>query len=393
MRREVLKPIPRMLLGALLASAAFAPAVRAEDPPPQVAPEDLKKVEEIMEKTKGMGPWERQYQVIEQATDRFFESQKWNSEPDHFTRDLMREVSRIPPWQPIQRQEAFLNGVQTRLQLTHDQRNKLNSEMHREAMMLTLKYFKDAAPVALEIARTRAADQPFTAEQVQSWTTRLGPMMEESLQAIERVGEKLEKTMTPDQRDRLNEDLRAFRRRHQDVERLMKRWQAGKWSPADWGLQDDPIHASAIAQHDAENHQRDALVRAAQTKRMPEEMRIALDESAWDQYVKWFCATYDCTELQRGQADTILKSSKREAIAYHSARRDLIEKAQTRIRAAASPEAAKKAVADLAALQKPIGDIFERLKKRLHEEVLTTRQRALIAPPATAQKPSDDPKP
>jgi hypothetical protein len=341
-----------------------------------ISKDQLDQAREVMETTKAMG-WDRQYQFIDQATDQMFVQQGWNSEPDQFSRNVLREVGQIPPWQPRQREEAFMNAVQTRLSLSQDQRSMLNKDMQREGMMLAVRHFKEVLPVALEVAKTRAADEPFTAEQVQRWSSALQPIMDESLQTVERVSKKLEKTMTEEQRKKLRADMDALVKRHHDVEKLMVKWQKGEWSPKDWGLQNDPVHAAAMAQIAA--GEQSGI--GPDGKPLVDDSRVGQNENEWDKYVKQFCEKYECDAAQRTKADAILKSSKREAIAYRDSRREIVKQYEAIMKsptesAARKAEAATELSKDLA----PIGAIFKRMKDRLYADILTTQQRMKFPP-------------
>lgn len=364
-------------------------AAVAQDRRP-VSEDELKKTEQTMlEEAQRIGPWENQIPIIEDATDNIFRQQGWTAPEDAWARQVMSEVSRIPPWKPVERQEVFLNSVQSRWNLSHDQRNQLNASVQREAMALAFKHFKDMAPVALDIMRARANGEPFTPEQVQQWAAKLKPVMDDGAQMVQRVTQQLERTMTEDQRKLLQADVDAFLRRNNDVQRLVQKWQAGKWEPSDWGLQNDPIHAPVMHQYVARDAERNALVERAQANKPLDEKRIAVNESEWDRYVKWFCDTYACDDRQRTQVEAILKSSKNEAINRRSARQAEIEQLEKLILSTTNPQAKAAHQADLDRYLAPINEIFERMKKRLHEEVLTSQQRARFSPPIvqTPQKP------
>jgi hypothetical protein len=360
----------------LIYAAVISTAFGQDDP--AVTPEQIKQAEEVMKKTQDMGPWENQTQVIEDATDKIFEQQGWNSESDQFTRTVMRDISKIPPWKPVERQEVFLDAFSERFGLTHDQRTQFGNDLQREGMTLTIKHFKDIIPVALDAAQTRAKQEPFTAEQVQEWSYRLKPLMDDGLDSVQRVANRLEKTMTPEQRDKLRTDMQSFIRRHHDVDKMMDNWKAGKWTPSDFGLQNDPIHAGAMAAVAADSAVKNELVATAELRSPPDEKKIASDESAWDKYVKWFCRTYQCTPTQRGQAESILKNAKSEAIRYRSSRRERIEKAQRAVATAMSLERRTAANTELENQLKPISERFEQMKKSLYEGLLTTQQRQLL---------------
>jgi len=339
--------------------------------------EKLKEAEDIVKTTKAMG-WDRQQQMMEQATDEMFRQNGWNSEPDQFARNLLRDVGQIPPWQARERQEIFLNGLQGRLSLTHDQRILLNNEMQRETMAMMGRHFKDIVPVVLEVAKTRASDQPFTPEQVQRWSTSLEPIMGDSLETVKKLTQRLERTMTEEQRRILKQDMDALLKRHRDVEKMVVKWKRGEWSPADWGLQNDPIHAGVmqeIAQRSGAN---------ASTDQNWKDPSFANNESEWERYVRWFCDYFECDASQRTKSNAILKTAKQEAIRYRESRRDVIAQYEARIVAEKNPAAKSTLTAELNKNLAPIGDMFQRMKDRLASDVLTSAQRTRLPQTATA---------
>lgn len=370
---------------ALAIWAAVLPLRGQEPRPLPLPPDQLKQANEVMEAAKKIGPWESQTQVLEEATDHFFLQQNWNSEPDQFARQLMRDVGRIAPWNPHERQDVFLNAVQERLKLTHDQRSQLDNSFRQETMTFAMKHFKDVVPIMLDVAKARANNDPFTPEQVQDWSNRLRPMMDEGMQVIQRVSSRLEKTMTAEQRELLQADMRAFVRRHEDSKKLVEKWAAGGWSPADWGLQNDPVHAGAMAEHRAREAEKNALVEAKRGTQMPDEKTASMDESAWDKYVKWFCSAYQCDERQRVQADAILKKSKKDAIAYREHKKDLIAQWERRI--AGEKDASKLGAAqtELQRLLAPITQTYDRMKRQL-ASLLTGAQRQKFGDPLAAEQ-------
>ncbi|MBN2559806.1 MAG: hypothetical protein JXQ75_02610 [Phycisphaerae bacterium] len=358
---------------------------------PKVSPGQIKQMKQLEDHAGGLGSWDRQYLAIEDAVDNVFQQQGWNSEPDQYARSLMRDVGRISPWKPQERTKAFMDGVQVRYGLTHDQRTSFEKDIHRESIRVAVKHLGTTLPIAIEAIQTRSSNQPFTAEQVQRWSQKLSPLMDESLQTVERVVGRLEKTMTQEQREILEADMKALRKRHSDMEKMVEKWQAGNWDPRDWGLQNDPIHAGAMADILALEEEKDARVEAAQLKDTLDEEQIATDESTWDKYVRWFCDKYECTDAQRTQAAGILKGSKTEAITFRNARSDLIDKCE-RLSQSAETEALRNYYAQqLDKELAPIAEVFGRLKARLHEQVLTTEQRAKFAtrPPEEATAPPE----
>jgi hypothetical protein len=372
-----------ILVGCL---AAWAPAGVWADEPPKVSAQQIKQLGQLEETAEKLGVWEQQYPLLEDATDNIFRQHGWDSEADQYARSLVRDVGRISPFKPHERAKAFLDSLQVRYGLTHDQRTVLYNNMQQETMKVTMKHLKSTLPIAMEIIRTRASQEPFTAQQVQRWSRIMKPLMDDSLGAVQDVVERLGKTMTREQRARLDGDMKALLGRHHDMEKMVAEWQAGNWNPTHWGLQNDPLHAGAMADYLAAEAEKNARVETAKLKKDLDEDKIATDESTWDLYVRQFCSRYGCTDAQRTQADSILKSSKKEAFDYRNARRPLIEKYERLSKTAEKAEERAQGAAQLERLLAHIGAIFERMKDRLHLQVLTTEQRMKFAaqPPAKA---------
>ncbi len=385
---------------AASATAMALCAASLAQPLPTPGPEDLERVRQIQKDAETIGSWDQQYLVIERAADNMFQQQGWSSESDQYARSLMRDIGRIPPWKPRERQEAFMGALQSRYALTEEQRSSLNSEIQREAMMVTAKNFREVLPVAMEVVQTRAKGEPFTPEQVQRWTKALKPMMADSLASMQRVTDNMKKGMGPDQRSLLEADVEALTKRHRDVEKMMVRWEAGQWNPTDWGLQDDPIHYSEAARHAAGEAEKNALVQQAVDGRQSvSEAAAATDESEWDRYVRQFCDKFGCSDSQRASAQGILKNCKQEATAFRNARRERIAQIEKLIQTADTPEKRKAQQDEMQRQLAPIGEIFNRMKDRLYEQVLTTEQRkkfpseipARAAPPPQAARPTPPP--
>jgi hypothetical protein len=358
--------------------------------PPQVTPQEIEQMQEVQKNADLIGPWDGQYMVIDQATTNVFQQQGWSSEPDNYARQLMQDVGRIPPWKPQERQEAFMSALQGRYNLTPDQRSSMDSQIQREAIMVGAKHFKEILPMAMEVVKTRAAGEPFTAEQVQRWSKAIKPIMTDSIESMQRVTGNLKKTMTPEQQRQLDADVEALVKRHRDVEKMVTRWETGGWNPTDWGLQDDPIHAAAMAQYRAQDAEKDGLVAAATASKTAMDSVRPTEESDWDLYVRLFCAKYECTDVQRTTAQGILKSSKQEAASIRNARRDQIAKCDELMRKADTPEKRKAQQDELQRVLLPIAEIFNRMKSRLWEQILTTEQRKKGPPegPAQARPPT-----
>ncbi|MBX3394057.1 MAG: hypothetical protein KF841_01690 [Phycisphaerae bacterium] len=344
------------------------------DSPPADA---LRQISELQEKTKNIS-WDQEAQFLHQAHANIFKANGWTSEPDQFALDLLHQITNVTPWNPKQREELFLNGVQTRLGLTADQRQLIADQMRQESMQFGMKHFRTMFPIVMEAIQTRLEQKPYTPEQVQKWSRDLRPVMDDAIATLQRTTSKLENTMTDQQRQRLRADMDALLKRHKDVEKMVERWQSGQWNPTDWGLDNDPIHAAAVNEWRAKEANRNALAAAAMASTGQEPKFDGSNESEWRKYVQWFIAHYKCDERQQSQAESILKSCEKEAADYIRSRGKDIEKAESMRTSAESPEKRKMAEDEVVRLRRPIAEMFERLKKRLDSQVLTSEQRKLI---------------
>ncbi|MFQ5411652.1 MAG: hypothetical protein ACE5EC_05120 [Phycisphaerae bacterium] len=373
---------------ALVAGSSVSCAIAQEQTEhrnKQVPPDPIRQIRELEEQTKQIGPWESEAQIIADAHFNIFQRNGWNSEPDLFTLDLINQVTRVAPWNVAEREEIFLNGIQQRYTLTHDQRVLTAREMRAESMKVAMKPFTEMMPVVMEIAQTRARKEPFTAEKVQKWSAKFDPIMEDALQAVERVRRKLEGTMNEDQRRRLDIDMEAVVKRHKDVVEMIKDWKAGNWNPTHWGLQNDPIHAGEMAKFRIRQAEHQGLVDAALLKRKPDMRAVAGDESEWERYVKWFCNTYKCDDRQRASAKGILKDSLKRATDYLHARGREIDKARRLSQEAETETARAYHAEELERLRAPVRGYFKSLCDRLEKQVLTSEQQRLLLDANTAE--------
>lgn len=358
----------------LLGVASAARGQNAGDAPPD-SDDPRAAFDAMLKQTRDLGPWERQAQLNEEAASLFFQRQGWTSEPDQFARQIIRDVDRIPPWQFRERNDVFLNGLQNRYGLSENQKTELNRQMQMESLRLTLSHFKDVAPITMEILKTRAANEPFTPEQVARWSQAIRPVMDDGLASLDRISTSMAEGMSPEQRRRLDVDVKALRRRHRDLVRAVDRWQRGEWDPTQWGLDNDPVHAGMIARLKAERAAGEAI-RAA----MEAPPRVATppihpeDESSWERYVREYCAVFDFDGAQKKSARAILAEQTARAANFRRAHADRIARLEAVIQRETDLTRKTDLSKELRSELAPIGDMFEELKTRL-DGLLTTEQR------------------
>ena len=366
---------------AALCCVTLARGARADDPPPPQPPPNeespAKQFGELVNTAKQIGPWEQQSAQNEESTGLVFQRQGWNSEPDQFALNMIRDVDRIPPWQTKQREEVFLNALQGRYQLTENQKSMINQKMRFESMRLSVKYFKEAAPIAMEALKARASGQPFTAEQMARWSRAAQPILADARESIERVAGELSGTMTPEQRKQMDGDLKAFLKRHDDVVKLTERWQRGEWDPRDLGLDHDPAHASIVAAKQQSELARPVPPVLQQPAAEPNARSD--DESSWERYVREYGVNHGFDPVQTKSARAILSEQTARAKNFRQARATQLATLQRAVAAENDPVRKADLTKELQSVLTPVSDMFTELCARL-DELLTADQRARYSP-------------
>ncbi len=364
--------------------AGLAVSAGAEEPKTKNLNNALEQVKALQEQARKIEDnWAIEAMRIQEAHNIMFRRNGWTSESDTFALNLINEISTYGPFETEARESVFLNGVQSRFGLSEDQVDVLNSEMRRESMAFTMKHFDKLLPVAMEAVQAKSAGQPFTPEMVAKWSRQLEPIMEDALSGVDRVKQRLASTMDDSQKALLEKDMEAVRKRHNDIKAKVQQWKNGKWTPYDFGLENDPAYAGVIRDYmppeDAPVANREEIVIEV-TRR---------DQSLWAKYVADFVNKYDCDEKQRNSAMAILKDSESEAARHLAANGEELEYHERR--AKESPSERKRAYHAKKAdqLRRPIEQIFDRMCRRLESNVLNREQRRQLA----ADKAKDVRKP
>ncbi|MBK9127893.1 MAG: hypothetical protein IPM13_08830 [Phycisphaerales bacterium] len=237
----------------LLAAGLVAVICAAQDtgvvpPQPPRAPPALQAlVQRVFSGIEGLDvDWREQGAFANEAMASVFEANGWTSEPDLFALDVALELNTRAPWEIDERVDILSSRLAERYVLNEDQEQLLRTTLVREANDFFATHGGELLPMMVEAAQTRFSNTPFTAEQVARWSQTLGPLLDDVRQRFDvRVHEYM-KLLDPDQQAWVQIDLQAADRRLNRVSELGAQWQAGQWSPADWGLAGDPIQQGAI---------------------------------------------------------------------------------------------------------------------------------------------------
>jgi len=297
------------------------------------------------------------------AVDNLWERNGWDSDAHRYAKKLVKDVAVIPPWDIMGRFDAMTSCIKERYDLTPDQVARLQGALFRETGGLLMKHSRLIMDQAAEMLETRAAGRPFTPEQVARWTKDGEPLTRESRESADRLRAEFEPLLRPDQKEVWSRDWDAFDERWRVVNGMRAEWVEGKWSPADWGLEDDPIQrglmpggpgaASALTHEPGLGEARAVPV--------PQASWVAYDPSTWKAFVRDMQRTY---KLDLGQMDA--------AWSIHA---ELVERASVYI------ETRKTQLQNIPASERsthemfePVRSIFEELRERL-DAMLTDRQR------------------
>lgn len=347
------------------------------------------------------GDWSKHATDMKDMVENVWARNDWSTDADQFLKRLLIDINSHAPWEFYGRIKSATDLFRARYGLDDEQIKKLRAKFVQQGFVFFIQNAEAMLPVFQELIDTRLAGKPFTPEQVARWSKVLRPIATKTYQTLRRdVQTFAEQNLTPQQRSKVEADLKVFDTRTADMVEGMAEWQRGEWSPAEWGLDTDPVHVAMQRQLDGKAPAGELASKSSDPTKAAERgdpsqakgpMRIGdsrryrmqsgggdesrfPDESTWVQYVREFCDRYQLDKAQRASAFAILKDLQKRAQAYRASRADDIKKLQARVRNADSAEDRGNAQADLQGLLQGIEVLFEELKGRL-ENIPSARQR------------------
>lgn len=343
--------------------------------------------QEIDSKIRRLGPWEDQHEEFTKTFRReIMDGASINPDTEQYFEKLVLETNKRPPWDFSGRINTVSDLIAERYNLGENEKRNFRRLLIGQNIKLGLKYGPDVMRLTNKILDARLSGEPITSQQVAKWTKKLRPMLEQALQETMRDLRPHIKTLSPEQQEAINSDLKVVSH-HMDglLTKMKTKWERGKWEASDWGLEDDPVQMGQASKDAlAKNTQSEPRVRPSamtgDVSRGP--MRIGEtrgnrflskngrgsslpDETKWVAYVRQFCDRYDLTKAQRASAMGILKDLQEQAAAYRTSRKEEIELLEKEMREADSTDIRRDAQAELRELMKGLDDLFEDLKERL----------------------------
>ena len=342
---------------ALIVLPAPVSGVAAEDTPrkPEEALGGLSALAEAFEQ---IGDWDQQYEPIAAATKRLWEQNEWNDEADIYARDSLLEVARIPPWELSRRIDKLTTLSEERYDLTPRQAQAFRRRVVHDASKLMFRHAGVILKQTREVIGARGAGEPFTAEQVARWTRENEPLMQDAKRVFVEFLDDFERTMTPEQKAILARDRRSADKRlgYMDEQRAL--WAEGKWDPAQWGLQDDPVQRQSASKNPGQARRQGSLAQVTRWK--------AYAPKTWIAYLRHFEKQHALDPAQATAAQSVHAETFERAEAYmHSRAAEL----------AVVPEDERDTHPALA----PVRALFWELTERF-DALLTKQQRAAQEP-------------
>jgi len=313
---------------AIVCTASAAHGANQEPPldDEQIAEKGLAQVAGLGAAISKMGEWEYQYPSIERAINHMWEKNNWESEPDQFARELMLEVSAIPPWEFSRRTETAIDQVAARYKMTPSQRATFQSQFYLRAGKLLFKNRAMLFKQIREVTTLRTTGKPISPDQVSQWINESDDFMAMARSEFDGMVQAVSQSFTPEQKQLLEKDMQSYRQRVKATNELREAWRRGEWSAEDWGLDNDPIQTGTNPVERARHVQ---ILRAsanrAHRQRLAESYYLPSDESTWERYVRRFITQYQLNEGQAESCLSILREMKLRARAYSIAHGDELE--------------------------------------------------------------------
>lgn len=405
-----------VLLGSAAAAAQDAPKVELpREYRDKVSGHDYPEIQKgltlLMEQVGQMRDWDLQEALLLEATERVYARNGWVSDADMFSLELGREVASLPPWALGERYERTMQLVSDRYLLTPGQEEELRQVILEEVLDFLPRNIPRISDYALDMLRTRAAGEPFTPEQVARWTELAMPVVEEARKAYNHGAERFMGRLDPAQRDLVEADLRAANARLDAVSGMSKRWAAGQWSPAEWGLDRDPIQMSTVlvdqkrtdddekaavmaermkerraageAAGTAGGGERAAAGGATATKSTPESgPPAAVRDDPWAEHVRAAIAKYKLTSDQQQSAWRVFRA----VVDQREQTKRRFETRLTDVKKPAAGEPDKESERIAAQRDAALNRLLDQLKRRLERLPTRAQREAAASQPAGGKR-------
>lgn len=256
----------------------------------------------------------------------------------------------------------YVRQISGYYQLTPQQEEFTKSLMSRRVKSFLVDHERDVRWMAAEIMDYQFKQQVPPPEIARIWGDRLKEMMPAIRAEIMDGNNQWRTILNDEQKTKHDRDLALMNKQFDNWMQMFNRWSRGELAPADLDM---PGMVSR------------------QTR------TVRPSEDAWEYYVRVFTQTYSLDESQQQTAQSILREAKQQAAQYREAHKqelsalDAADQAAAQGAPKADPDELKRAqeetrqrLAKRREIEKPISEMFERLKNKLNDLPTSDQRRA-----------------
>jgi hypothetical protein len=300
------------------------------------------------------------------------------------------EVYRL--WNVDSMIQQAADNVARRYNLSPEQREKTRQMMQAGVTKFLEQNEEAIWPLVRDLARQQLTGAPPDPETAKHIGEAALPLVEKAKQAIYKANEDWGQILSPEQKQLHDFDLREMKGQFEEINRNFEGYKDGNLVP-------NPMFPQSPSKADEPPRPPRPSNVYRPSKRL---------EDAWDKYVQDFIAKYELDPGQKLSAESYLREVKQRAADHRTSRVKEYADVAKRLRESyATGDLKKRATAerDEKALNKPINDLFDELKRRLdgiptpaqkkkYEDALKAKQSRIPRPGGPkAESATTQPKP
>jgi len=272
----------------------------------------------------------------------------------------------------------WADAISRQHKLDDEQRAKIREAVTKRWGAFLNENRSTIQPLVNEFIEMRMGLEPPAKEHVQAWAGKAMPVFEQFREQIKQETAEFREILNPLQRAKFELEALQFGVGMQVAQQKLIQWEMGEFQEHEVWQPTNPEQRPRRAER-----RRRRMEQASKTTQPAPESKetdqIALELTAWEQYVKEFIRIYKLDEGQRSAVLSVLSELKERAVAHRDRRRNDIAKLEHRIEVfTGSKEQLGDLKKQLTELYGPIDDMFQELKRRI-ELIPTARQLAAIA--------------
>jgi hypothetical protein len=290
---------------ALILSSLITPASLAqhEDKPGETV-DQFRHLEELGRAVEGFD-WNKEVEYIHRSIENMWAQQNWTDEADFFAREVVKGTAAIPPWKPLERIDYLIDRYADRYEVSPELKRRMRLLVIRESSGLLVRHADKLMNQAREYLELRAAGEPFTPELVARWVRDAKPIFEDINRSVDKLANEIRPAIPPSSLLVFDRDRLTYAKRRNDMEIAMERWIGGQWTPAEWGLQNDPIHSGGQGNEGGKQPLRSNLFQTL-LPTTATQVCTGHNPDTWPVCVLEFARQYDLDPAQRTSAHSIL---------------------------------------------------------------------------------------